>query len=122
MDHDLSPDEETPGEMYLNDTLPVAPERQRLLMTLMVPKLRDQSDPYKEKDNERTARGKKKEKLVVKEHCLDTTTKKWSEWTSCSKGKKTPKQHSEQNMLECTLELLELFTPDHTTKHAVNAK
>ena len=113
----------------MNDTLPVAPERQRLIMTLTVPKLMDYEEmtgikvtPTRKKTIKRTERGKKMEKLVVKEHCLDKRTKKWSEWTSCSKGKKTPKQHSEQNMLECTLELLELFTLDHMTKHAVNAK
>ena len=60
----------------------------------------------------------KKARLVVKEHCLETTTKKW---TTSTKGKKTPKRHSKQNILECTLELPELFTPDHTTNHAVIA-
>ena len=58
----------------------------------------------------------KKEKLVVKEHCLDTRTKKWTEWTTCSNGNKMPKRPSERN-----LELPELFTPDHTTKYALNA-
>jgi hypothetical protein len=52
--------------------------------------------------------------------CLDTTTKKLSTWTS-SKGKKTPKRHSEPKMLQCTLELSKLFNMDHTTKHEVKA-
>ena len=30
VDHDVGPEEETPGEIYLNDTLPVAPESQML--------------------------------------------------------------------------------------------
>ena len=41
--------------------------------------------------------------MWVKEHCPNTTTKKWSKWTTCNKGKKTPKQSCEQNMLEFTL-------------------
>ena len=39
-------------------------------------------------------------------------------WSTCNKGKKTPKRHCEQKMLECTLQL---FTPDHMTMHAVPA-
>ena len=52
---------------------------------------------------------------------MDTTTKQWSTWTTGPKGKKTPKRHSEQNMLECTLELPELFTLYRTNIHPVNA-
>ena len=59
--------------------------------------------------------------MVVNEHCLDTTTKKLSTWTTGSKWKKMPQRRSRQNILECTLELPELFNPDKTTKHAVNA-
>ena len=41
VDHDVGQKKETPGEIYLNDTLPVAPDRQRLLETLLLPKLMD---------------------------------------------------------------------------------
>ena len=75
MDPDVSPEEVTPKEIYLNDTLSVAPERERLLMTLTMPKLIDHEEmtgikvthtikkTIKELQEERR---KKKEKLVVK--------------------------------------------------------
>ena len=40
-DHDVGPEEETPGEICLNDTLPEPPERQMLLVILPVPRLMD---------------------------------------------------------------------------------
>ena len=40
VNYDVSPEEEIPDELYLNDKLPVALERQRLIMTLTVPKLK----------------------------------------------------------------------------------
>ena len=76
---------ETPGEIYLNDTLPVAPDRQRLLGTLLVPKLMDYEEmpgikvtPTRKKTikEQQEKKRKKKAKLVVKEYRLDTTTKK----------------------------------------------
>jgi hypothetical protein len=100
VDHDLSPEEETYGELYLNHTLTVAPERQMLQLTMVLPKLMDYEEmkmikvthtrkkTIKEQQGER---GKKKEKFVVKEHCTDTTTKKLSKWTTCKKGRKAPK-------------------------------
>ena len=40
MNYDVSPEEEILDELYLNDKLPVALDRQRLIMTLTVPKLK----------------------------------------------------------------------------------
>ena len=58
----------------------------------------------------------KEKKLVVKEHHMDTATKQWSRWITGTKGKKTQKQHSEQNLLESTLGFPKLFAPDQMNK------
>ena len=41
VDHDVMPEDKTPGEIFLKDTLPVAQERPKLLLTLPVPELGD---------------------------------------------------------------------------------
>ena len=58
MNFNGSPEEETLDEIYLNDTLPLAPERKKFLVTLKLPKLMDYKEMIgikeKEKDNQRT--------------------------------------------------------------------
>ena len=47
----------------------------------------------------------------------DTVTKQWGPWIIDTKGKKSQKQHSEQDLTECTLGLPELFsTSDQMSK------
>ena len=104
------PEEETQCKIFLNDTLPV--EQERLLVTLPVLQLVDYGEmsgnkatPTRRKTikEQQEEKRRKKAKLVVKEHHMDTTTKQWSTWTTGPKKKKTPKRHSEQNMLERSL-------------------
>ena len=86
--------------MYLNDTLPVAPEKKMLPVTLKLPKLMDfketkgikvtptSKNTIKEQHDERN---KRREKLLVREHCFKKKNVKWSKLSTCNKGKKTLK-------------------------------
>ena len=41
VNHDKTPEDDTLEEMYMHNTLPVAPQRERLLVKLKIPKLMD---------------------------------------------------------------------------------
>ena len=99
--HNRSPEEDTLDVLYLHDTLPVALERERRLAKLKRPKLVDYEEMIgikvtpteKETNKEQQDEGKRrKDKLMVREHCFSKATKKWGEWSKCDKGKKTLKQ------------------------------
>jgi hypothetical protein len=91
VDHDVMPEDETPEKIFLNDTLPVAQDRPKLLLTLPLPRLGDYEDmlgskptpvrkkKIKEQNEEKIM---KKAKLVVKEHNMDTATRQWNDTAS----------------------------------------
>ena len=61
MNYNGSPEEETLEEMYLNDTLPVAPQRKKFLVTLKLPKLMDYEEMIGIKE-----KGKRQSKNSIK--------------------------------------------------------
>ena len=97
MNHDRTPEDEALEEIYMHNTLPVAPERERLIVRLKKPKLMDYEEMkgLKEVPTETETNKESKDAVdkmwdaqEVREHHYNQATKKWGKWTTSKLGEK----------------------------------
>ena len=83
VDHDKLLVEKTPGEILLDDTVPVTQDNPKLIVKLKVPQEKEhKSSPTTERKKQtkeqKEAKKLRKAKLVVKDHHKDAATKQWA--------------------------------------------